>query len=109
MAKTIAHPMSPDMAPQGTHWTVRAFTPEKAETVKSSAKSKQLSCEDMQIVAALNEAASDMAYIHSCMDHITEELLIDCLIYELKAASLRHKFFLDLCKDKGIVGGVPAC
>ena len=103
MAKSVAYPMSPDVALPKAHWTVRVL-PETAETGKAG-KSQELSLEDLEIVAALNEAASDMAFIHSCFDHITDELLIDCLIYELKAVSLRHKYFLNLCKEKGIVCG----
>ena len=100
MAKTIAYPVG--AAPEKAHWTVRAF-PAAVSAMKIEAKPNELSMEDMEIVAALNEAADDMAFIHSCFDHITEEILIDCLIYELKAVSLRHKYFLDLCKEKGIV------
>ena len=107
MAKSIAYPISPEASLPKPHWAVNAL-PDRAETFEINAKHRELSAEDMEIVAALNEAASDMAFIHSCFDHITEELLIDCLIYELKAASLRHKYFLSLCKEKGIVCVSPA-
>jgi len=106
MAKSVAYPLSPDAALQKNHWTVRAV-PATVENFKELAKSEKLSIGDLEIVAALNEASSDMAYIHSCFDYITDELLIDCLIYELKAVSLRHKYFLNLCKEKGIVCGNP--
>ena len=105
MAKSVAYPISAEMVAP-SHWTVRAFS-NKADAIEAHPKSKELSMEDVQIVAALNEAAYDMAHIHSCFDHITEEILIDCLIYELKAVTLRHKFFLDLCKEKNIVGCIP--
>jgi len=105
MAKSVAYPMDANLP--RPHWTVKSFV-SKDETGKAIAKSPELSIEDIEIVAALNDAAGDMAYIHSCFDHITEEVLIDCLIYELKAVSLRHKYFLDLCKEKGIVSGSPA-
>ena len=106
MAKSIAYPISPEAALSKPHWTVNVL-PEKAEAYKINPKAHELSSEDLEIVAALNEAASDMAFIHSCFDHITEELLIDCLIYELKAATLRHKYFLNLCRERGIVCGNP--
>jgi len=104
MAKSIAYPVSPDMAPTKPHWTTRIGTGMVeigAEKVK--AKARELSPEDVDILTALNEAVEDMALIHSCFDHVTEEILVDCLIYELKAASLRHKYFLDLCKENEIV------
>ncbi|MCL2570825.1 MAG: YaaL family protein [Defluviitaleaceae bacterium] len=106
MAKTAAVPISSQNNITKTHWTVRAYV-DKDEVSKAKVKSHKLSIEDMQIVAALEDAANDMAFIHSCFDHITEELLIDCLIYELKAVSLRHKYFLELCKERGIVSGSP--
>ena len=106
MAKTAAVPISPQNPISKTHWTLRAYV-DKDEAGKAKAKSQKLSIEDMQIVAALEDAANDMAFIHSCFDHITEELLIDCLIYELKAVSLRHKYFLELCKERGIISGNP--
>ena len=107
MAKSVAYPISPEAALPKAHWTVRTL-PEKVEAYEIKAKSHELSHGDLEIVAALNEAVSDMAYIHSCFDHITDELLIDSLTYELKAISLRHKYFLNLCKEKGIVSGNPA-
>jgi len=107
MAKSIAYPAGADVSYPRTHWTVRGYQG-KDETAKvSTVKSNELSYEDMEIVTALEEATEEMAFIHSRFDHITEDLLIDCLIYELKAVSLRHKYFLDLCKEKGIVSGKP--
>ena len=104
MAKSLAYPISPSAAPAKIHWTTRV--PEGGvATARVEVRSKDLSYEDMEIVKALNEAADDMAFLHSCFDHVTEEILVDCLIYELKAASLRHKYFLELCKEKEIVRG----
>jgi len=106
MARSVAYPIGADGAIPRPHWTVRAYL-DKDEAGKVKVKSQKLSYEDMEIVAALEDAAGEMAYIHSCFNHITEELLIDCLIYELKAVSLRHKYYLELCKEKGIVSGSP--
>ncbi|MCL2361347.1 MAG: DUF2508 family protein [Defluviitaleaceae bacterium] len=106
MAKTVAYPIGSEAAIPRSHWTIKKYH-NKEEAVKVSVKSNELSFEDMEIVAALEEAAAEMAFIHSRFDHITEDLLIDCLIYELKAVSLRHKYFLGLCKEKGIVSGSP--
>ena len=75
--------------------------------VKSAkaAKSKRLTREDIEIVAALEAVKSDMEFLHNCFDHTTDAILIDSLIYELKAANLKYKYYLNLCKEKGIVGG----
>ncbi|MCL2379034.1 MAG: DUF2508 family protein [Defluviitaleaceae bacterium] len=102
MAKSLAYPISPEASASKPHWTAR-INADKLEIGMDKVKARELSPEDVDIVAALHEAAGDMALIHSCFDHVTEEILVDCLIYELKAASLRHKYFLDLCKSKEIV------
>ena len=107
MAKSVAYPLGNEVAVPKSHWTLRGYV-NKDQTAKRSAKTKALSIEDMEIVMALEETAVEMAYIHSCFDYITEDILIDCLIYELKAVSLRHKYFLDMCKNRGIVSGNPA-
>ena len=105
MAKSIAYPVQQETAPAKPHWTARISAAVlELGTDKVKAKPMELSHEDADVVAALKEASEDMAVIHSCFDHVTEEVLVDCLIYELKAASLRHKYFLDLCKSKEIVG-----
>jgi len=104
MAKSIAYPLAREIAPSRPHWTARVGTGMlEIGADKAKAKARELVPEDIDVVAALHEAAEDMELIHSCFDHVTEEILVDCLIYELKAASLRHKYFLDLCKAKEIV------
>jgi len=102
MAKSIAYPL--EAPPAKPHWTARVSTGVlELGAEKTKTRPRELSHEDAEIIAALNEASQDMAVIHSCFDHVTDEVLVDCLIYELKAASLRHKYFLDLCKSKEIV------
>jgi len=71
-------------------------------------KPKRLSQEDIEVVAALEAVKSDMEFLHNCFDHTTEAILIDSLIYELKAANLKYQYFINLCKEKGIVcAGMP--
>jgi len=101
MAKSVAYPIPAEVS-QKAHWAISSPIMLAADSILK-AQPNELSREDLEIVAALNDATEDMAFIHSCFDHITEEILVDCLIYELKAASLRHKYYLDLCKEKGII------
>jgi len=71
-------------------------------------KSKRLSREDIEIVAALEAVRSDMEFLHNCFDHTTEPILVDSLIYELKAANLKYQYYISQCKEKGIVcGDIP--
>jgi len=92
-------------------WDGVVVMPEKknaAKRVKKARKSKRLTPEDIEIVAGLEAAQSDMEFLHNCFDHTTDAILIDSLIYELKAASLKHQYYISLCKEKGIVfAGMP--
>jgi hypothetical protein len=68
-------------------------------------KSKRLSREDMEIVEAIEALRGDMEFLHNCFDHTTDAILVDSLVYELKAANLKYQYYLNLCKEKGIVHG----
>jgi len=75
---------------------------------KKSRKSRRLSQEDIEIVAALEAVRSDMEFLHNCFDQITEPILVDSLIYEIKAANLKYQYYISQCKEKGIVcGDIP--
>ncbi|MCL1878259.1 MAG: YaaL family protein, partial [Defluviitaleaceae bacterium] len=67
------------------------------------AKRRRLSREDMEIVEALEAVKSDMDFLHNCFDHTTDAILVDSLVYELKACNLKFQYYLTLCKEKGIV------
>jgi hypothetical protein len=77
----------------------------KAKIKLFGGKSKRLTREDMEIVAALEAVKSDMEFLHNCFDHTTDAILVDSLVYELKAANLKYQYYLNLCKTKGIVHG----
>ena len=68
-------------------------------------KPQKLTSEDMEIVAALEAVRSDMEFLHNCFDQTTDAILVDSLIYELKAANLKYQYYLNICKEKGIVCG----
>ena len=44
--------------------------------------------------------------LHMRLDSITDPNLIDAHIYEIKALNMRYKYYLDQCKDKGIIADV---
>ncbi|MCL2578296.1 MAG: YaaL family protein [Defluviitaleaceae bacterium] len=73
--------------------------------INSERKPKRLTREDMEIVAAIESIRSDMEFLHNCFDHTTDAILVDSLVYELKAANLKYQYYLNLCKEKGIVHG----
>jgi len=77
--------------------------PVENKKVKEKKASKKLTREDAEIVAALEAVRSDMDFLHNCFDQTTDAILVDSLIYELKAANLKYKYYLNLCKEKGII------
>jgi hypothetical protein len=90
--------------------TAPAYPQARKVTAKASRKaqkelSRALTPEDMELVEALNAVKSDMAYLHNCFDQVTDEVLVDALIFELKAAGLKYKYYHNLLKEKGIVYG----
>jgi hypothetical protein len=68
-----------------------------------SARGETLSPEDMSIVNALFELKDSMDLLHSNLDSVTDSVLIDSYVYELKAAHMKYQYYLTLCKERGIV------
>lgn len=80
-----------------------------AGRAKATDKSNALTREDQALVAALHQAQSDVDHLHNCFDNAVDETLMDAITYELKAATLKYKYYLNLCREKGITcGQLPA-
>jgi len=69
-------------------------------------KSKGISEEDREIVITLNDLNMEIKSLHMSLDLITEPSLIDAHIYEIKAVNMRYKYYLDMCKARGIMADV---
>jgi len=41
-----------------------------------------------------------------CLDTLTDQNLIDAHIYEMKAVNMRYKYYLEMCKERGIMADV---
>ena len=67
-------------------------------------KKGELSGEDIVILTTLEKLKRDLDIIHSSLDSVTDPTLIDSFIYDLSATNMRYKFYLQQCKEKGIVG-----
>ena len=72
--------------------------------VKAKKKAK-LSAEDQAIVAALVLLREELDNLHNRFDNVVEPLLVDSLAYEIQAVQLRHMYYLNLCKERGIISG----
>jgi hypothetical protein len=106
--------MKVEGSPQPERGVTMTYTAATASAVQESVrdipslkkrKSKRLSREDLEIIMALEAVKSDMEFLHNCFDHTTDAILVDSLVYELKAANLKYQYYLNLCKEKGIVHG----
>ncbi|MCL2171202.1 MAG: YaaL family protein [Defluviitaleaceae bacterium] len=67
-------------------------------------KRRPLSDEDRTILATLEDLKADLDLIHRTLDVVTDPILIDSFIYEMNAKNVRYKYFLNLCKEKGLIG-----
>ena len=85
-------------------------TPLKIETKKKRRiflrRNRGISEEDHEIVAELNMLNDEIKSLHSGLDNTTDPALIDSYIYEIKALNMRYKYYLEICKRKGISANV---
>ena len=80
--------------------------PPKKRPKPLTKKKREISGEDLIILATLEKLKRDLDIIHSSLDSVTDPALIDSFIYEMSAVNMRYKFYLQQCKDKGIVGKI---
>ena len=66
---------------------------------------RPLSPEDRELVIGLEEIKCELENMHRRFDHTTDEVLLDALIYERKAAELKYKYYIGQMKVRGIVQG----
>jgi len=59
--------------------------------------------DDQSIKLAITVLRRELEDLHNMFDQATEPMLIDSIIYEMQAVRLRYMYYLDLCKQRGIV------
>lgn len=84
----------------------RPRTQKTKTAARAKHKSQALSEEDVQIVKMIETLTKKLDYLHNCYDQTSDPLLVDSIIYELKATHMRYMYYLHLCKEKGIVSGL---
>ena len=57
---------------------------------------------DLELISDLEHVKRDIRYVQGCLDMVTDELLIDSYIYEIKALHMKHSYYTRQCKMKGI-------
>ena len=65
-------------------------------------KSIILDCERKNILDNIKKIQEELFIIENKLNHVTNNILIDSYIYEIKALQARYKFYVDLCKAKKI-------
>jgi len=73
---------------------------------KRGEKKRALSQEDVMILSTLEKLQADLERIHRSLDAVSDPDLIDSFVYELNAVNMRYKFYLQMCKDKGLVAAI---
>jgi len=77
----------------------------KADIRKKSFKTNKgrLSNEEMEIVRNLEALKLELDETHANLDYITDPILIDSCIYEILSINMRYKYYIKLCKEKGLI------
>jgi len=79
----------------------------EAHTVvpQATKKARELTREDTEIVMMLETLKQEMDALHNNYNQTTDPLLVDSLSYAIKSAHMKYMYYLQLCKDKGIIRG----
>jgi hypothetical protein len=77
--------------------------PSQKIKVKPKKHENELTEEDKQIIESFNAVKNDLDNLHNRYDQTTDLLLLESIIYELKAANLKFMYYHNLCKERGIV------
>ena len=62
-----------------------------------------ISEEDKAILFALEKIKAELDLIHDTLNVVDDPVLIDSFIFEMNAKHMRYKYYLNLCKEKGLV------
>ena len=66
----------------------------------------ELAKEDIFILATIESLQRDLEIIRRSLDAVTDQDLIDSFIFELNAINMRYKFYLQMCKEKGLISAM---
>jgi hypothetical protein len=66
-------------------------------------KVRQWTQEDLEIVTILEKLKIDLDLLYEKLNYTTENLLIDSYIYEINAIFMKYSYYLNLCKERGLI------
>lgn len=67
-------------------------------------KKRKISPEDRDVAKILEQLKTDLDFLYNSFDHVTDPILIDGYIYEIMALQMKYKYYLRLCKNRGLYG-----
>lgn len=73
---------------------------------KLRAVNSQIIADDIEILHTLETLTQDLAHCHDCLDHITNDALIDSYIYQIHALNKRYTYYLGLCRERGLMADI---
>ena len=77
--------------------------PEKASTQKMfKSKKAKLSAQDKELMNQLKALKTELDTIHTSLAYTTDEALIDSFIFQNMALNMRYKYYLNMCKERGL-------
>jgi len=59
--------------------------------------------DDLSVKLAIEALRRELDDLHNLFDQVTEPMLVDSIIYEMQSVQLRYMYYLELCKERGIV------
>ncbi len=62
----------------------------------------QIDEDAIRIKNMLENVKNELEFVHNEFDYITDDILIDSFIYEIKALNMKYQYYLKLCKQKGL-------
>jgi len=59
--------------------------------------------DDTSLRLSANVLRRELEDLHNRFDQATEPILVDSIIYEMQAVQMRYTYYLEMCKEQGIV------
>jgi len=66
------------------------------------AKKVKLSTQDKELMNHLKSLKVELDTVHTSLDYATDPTLIDSFIFQNMALNMRYKYYLNMCKERGL-------
>lgn len=58
---------------------------------------------DQSVITSIEILRQELDDLHNRFNQATEPMLIESIVYEMQAVQLRYVYYLNLCKERGLV------